>query len=70
MRNMRKGGSWKEGEDAILKAAVMEYGKYQWARVSSRLFRRSAKQCRSRWYQCLDPFISSAYFLVVAKFTS
>ena len=30
-----KGGVWKNSEDEILKAAVMKYGKQQWARVAS-----------------------------------
>ena len=36
-------------QDEILKAAVMKYGKNQWARVSSLLVRKSAKQCKARW---------------------
>nr|GLL40186.1 cell division cycle 5-like protein isoform X1 [Ipomoea trifida] len=34
---MIKGGIWKNTEDEILKAAVMKYGKNQWARISSLL---------------------------------
>ncbi len=34
---MVKGGIWKNTEDEILKAAVMKYGKNQWARISSLL---------------------------------
>ena len=54
---MIKGGVWKNTEDEILKAAVMKYGKHQWARVSSLLVRKSAKQCKARWYEWLDPSI-------------
>eukprot|EP00873_Tetraselmis_striata_P039413 jgi/Tetstr1/459677/TSEL_005032.t1 len=57
MRIMIKGGVWKNTEDEILKAAVMKYGKNQWARVSSLLVRKSAKQCKARWYEWLDPSI-------------
>jgi hypothetical protein len=32
-----KGGVWKNSEDEILKAAVMKYGKQQWAQVASLL---------------------------------
>ncbi|KAJ2810832.1 hypothetical protein H4S07_002442 [Coemansia furcata] len=35
MRINLKGGVWKNTEDEILKAAVMQYGKTQWARISS-----------------------------------
>ena len=52
-----KGGIWKNSEDEILKAAVMKYGKQQWARVASLLNRKSAKQCKARWHEWLDPSI-------------
>jgi len=54
---MIKGGVWKNTEDEILKAAVMKYGKNQWARISSLLVRKSAKQCKARWSEWLDPSI-------------
>lgn len=44
-------------EDEILKAAVMKYGKNQWSRISSLLVRKSAKQCKARWHEWLDPSI-------------
>ena len=52
-----KGGVWKNSEDEILKAAVMKYGKQQWARVASLLNRKSAKQCKARWTDWLDPSV-------------
>lgn len=57
MRILIKGGVWKNTEDEILKAAVMKYGKNQWARVASLMNRKSAKQCKARWYEWLDPSI-------------
>ena len=57
MRYHVKGGTWKNVEDEILKAAVMKYGLNQWSRVSSLLVRKSAKQCKERWYEWLDPKI-------------
>ncbi|KAL3647836.1 Cell cycle serine/threonine-protein kinase cdc5/MSD2 [Castilleja foliolosa] len=57
MRTITKGGVWKNTEDEILKAAVMKYGKNQWARISSLLVRKSAKQCKARWYGWLYPSI-------------
>eukprot|EP01125_Pyxidicula_operculata_P011502 TRINITY_DN3766_c0_g1_i1.p1 TRINITY_DN3766_c0_g1~~TRINITY_DN3766_c0_g1_i1.p1 ORF type:complete len:845 (-),score=300.09 TRINITY_DN3766_c0_g1_i1:100-2634(-) len=57
MRGYIKGGIWKNTEDEILKAAVMKYGKNQWARIASLLNRKSAKQCKTRWYEWLDPSI-------------
>jgi pre-mRNA-splicing factor CDC5/CEF1 len=52
-----KGGVWRNTEDEILKAAVMKYGKNQWSRIASLLHRKSAKQCKARWYEWLDPSI-------------
>lgn len=49
------GGTWRNVEDEVLKAAVMKYGVNQWSRISSLLVGRSAKQCKARWTQWLDP---------------
>lgn len=57
VRVFLKGGVWKNSEDEILKAAVMKYGKQQWARVASLLNRKSAKQCKARWHEWLDPSV-------------
>lgn len=57
IRIMIKGGVWKNSEDEILKAAVMKYGLNQWPRVASLLNRKSAAQCKARWYEWLDPSI-------------
>lgn len=57
MRIIIKGGVWKNTEDEILKAAVMKYGKNQWARVASLLSRKTANQCKARWYEWLDPSV-------------
>ncbi|XP_067945595.1 cell division cycle 5-like protein [Watersipora subatra] len=56
-RLMIKGGVWRNTEDEILKAAVMKYGKNQWSRIASLLHRKSAKQCKARWFEWLDPSI-------------
>ncbi|RYO99510.1 hypothetical protein DL764_006801 [Monosporascus ibericus] len=52
-----KGGVWTNIEDEILKASVSKYGLNQWARVSSLLSRKTAKQCKARWNEWLDPSI-------------
>nr|POE74049.1 pre-mrna-splicing factor cef1 [Quercus suber] len=52
-----KGGVWTNIEDEILKAAVSKYGLNQWARVASLLARKTAKQCKARWAEWLDPGI-------------
>ena len=35
----------------------MKYGKNQWSRIASLLHRKSAKQCKARWFEWLDPGI-------------
>ena len=35
----------------------MKYGKNEWARVASLLPRKTAKQCKARWYEWLDPSV-------------
>ncbi|VDD88616.1 unnamed protein product [Enterobius vermicularis] len=57
VRVIIKGGVWRNTEDEILKAAIMKYGKNQWSRIASLLHRKSAKQCKARWYEWLDPGI-------------
>ncbi|CAH1425608.1 unnamed protein product [Lactuca virosa] len=57
MRISIKRGVWTNTEDEILKSAVMKYGKNEWGRTSSLLVRKSAKQCKARWYEWLDPSI-------------
>jgi len=54
---MLKGGVWRNTEDEVLKVAVAKYGLNQWSRVASLLHRKSAKQCKARWNEWLDPSI-------------
>jgi pre-mRNA-splicing factor CDC5/CEF1 len=35
----------------------MKYGPNQWSRISSLIVRKSAKECKARWYEWLDPRI-------------
>lgn len=57
MRIFIKGGIWRNAEDEVLKAAVMKYGLQAWERVASLLPRKTAKQCKMRWNEWLDPTI-------------
>ena len=50
-----KGGVWTNSEDEILKAAIAKYGLNEWARISSLLHKKTALQCRARWYEYLSP---------------
>eukprot|EP01063_Lacrimia_lanifica_P012368 TRINITY_DN1899_c0_g1_i1.p1 TRINITY_DN1899_c0_g1~~TRINITY_DN1899_c0_g1_i1.p1 ORF type:complete len:801 (+),score=405.40 TRINITY_DN1899_c0_g1_i1:77-2479(+) len=57
VRIIRKGGVWKNHEDEVVKAAVMKYGKTQWARIASLLPKKTAAQCKERWVSWLDPSV-------------
>lgn len=52
-------GIWTNMEDEILKVAVVKFGENQWSRISNLLsssfFRKSAMQCKARWYEWLHP---------------
>lgn len=51
---------WSVTEDEVIKQAVKKYGSNQWNRVASLLSRKSAAQCRARWFEVLKPEISHA----------
>eukprot|EP00762_Andalucia_godoyi_P006121 ANDGO_00410.mRNA.1 Pre-mRNA-splicing factor CEF1 len=57
MRIYVKGGHWKNSEDEVLKAGVQKYGLHNWDRVASLIPRKSARQCKMRWDEWLDPSI-------------
>lgn len=40
-----------------LKAAISKYGLNQWSRCASLLAKKTAKQCKQRWSEWLDPSI-------------
>lgn len=56
-RILLKGGIWRNTEDEVLKVAVSKYGLNQWSRVASLMHRKTAKQCKARWNEWLDPSI-------------
>ncbi|KAG5915357.1 hypothetical protein E4U61_004695 [Claviceps capensis] len=51
----QKTGLWSPREDFLLKSRVMDEGARDWVEVSNFVGSRSAKQCRERWHQVLDP---------------
>jgi pre-mRNA-splicing factor CDC5/CEF1 len=52
-----KAGQWSNVEDEVLKAAISKYGLNQWARCASLIAKKTAKQCKARWNEWLDPSI-------------
>ncbi|KAG6198018.1 hypothetical protein E4U50_007749 [Claviceps purpurea] len=48
-------GAWSPSEDYLLKSRILDEGARDWIEVSRFVGSRSAKQCRERWYQVLDP---------------
>ncbi|KAG6036382.1 hypothetical protein E4U40_001038 [Claviceps sp. LM458 group G5] len=51
----RRRGPWSPQEDDLLKKRVLEQGPNGWGEISKHVGSRSAKQCRERWHQSLDP---------------
>lgn len=43
-----------------MRSAVMKYGTNQWHRVASLLTSKTAAECRSRWFDHLDPRVSAS----------
>lgn len=50
-------GSWSQQEDEQLIAAVTQLGPKKWTDIAKFVPTRSSKQCRERWFHCLDPKI-------------
>jgi len=50
-------GRWKPEEDELLRKYVPLEAKGDWVGVASHVPGRTAKQCRERWYLCVDPTI-------------
>jgi hypothetical protein len=47
-------------EDALLLALVRQFGRTHWINVASRMPPRTARQCRERWINYLNPELSQA----------
>jgi len=41
----------------------MKYGLNQWARISSLIVGKTAKQCKARWKEWLDPSIKKVCYI-------
>ena len=54
-------GKWTEGEDKQLTAVVLE-GYDHWGKVAEKMPGRTAKQCRERWSNYLDPALLKTPF--------
>ena len=54
--NIKK-GPWIPEEDQIIKEHVKENGPKKWSELATMLLGRTAKQCRERWIESLDPNI-------------
>ncbi|KAJ1692811.1 hypothetical protein LUZ63_009509 [Rhynchospora breviuscula] len=58
----RSRGHWTPVEDEKLKQLVADYGAQNWSLHAQQFEGRSAKNCRLRWYNELDPRISKGAF--------
>ncbi|XP_074581074.1 uncharacterized protein LOC141837593 [Curcuma longa] len=57
-------GHWRPAEDAKLRALVSRFGPQNWNLIADELQGRSAKSCRLRWCNQLDPRINKRGFSV------
>ncbi|KAG5913049.1 hypothetical protein E4U61_007452, partial [Claviceps capensis] len=56
----RRKGPWTPSEDHLLKSRVLKKGASDWVEKSRHVGTRTAKQCRERWYQTLNPDLNHA----------
>ncbi|GAB9465442.1 Myb-like dna-binding protein [Globisporangium polare] len=61
-------GHWSYEEDSILERMVLQ-GCHSWGEVAAHIPGRTAKQCRERWRNHLDPSINKAPFTPEEDFT-
>ena len=59
-----KKGPWTPDEDDALRQCVVEERITDWIEVSNRVAGRTAKQCRERWQNHLDPTLRTGPFTV------
>ena len=57
--NLKK-GPFKPEEDLLIANFVAENGPRSWPRITAILPHRSAKQCRERWFNHLDPSVTKS----------
>ena len=55
-------GAFTEEEDNLIRKFVEQYGPRRWQQVTEFVPGRSAKQCRERWYNHLDPTVVNKDF--------
>jgi len=48
-------GGWRGPEDDALKAGIAQHGENNWTLVAALLPNRTARQCKERWFQWLNP---------------
>ncbi|KAH7309417.1 Homeodomain-like protein, partial [Stachybotrys elegans] len=51
-------GPWSQFEDDLLMTLIQNHGCSNWVRISQELGSRSAKQCRERYHQNLNPSLN------------
>lgn len=61
MRLVRR-GTWSSEEDMVLTRLVTEFGPRNWSVIAQGVPGRSAKSCRLRWCNQLDPCLKRIPF--------
>lgn len=58
-RQTKKRQGFTIDEDDRLKALVMRYGEEKWELITSKMPKRSSRQCRERWMNYLSPTVKN-----------
>jgi hypothetical protein len=58
LSEMKKGNTWTEGEDTMLRSLVMKYQGRCWKSVAKELVGKTDLQCLRRWQKVLNPIIT------------
>jgi hypothetical protein len=55
-------GVWSQEETKKLLLAIQIYGNNNWKKCSNFIQSRTSKQCRDKWFTCLQPGLNKAAF--------
>jgi hypothetical protein len=56
-------GPWSKEEDDLVVELVEKFGVKSWSFIARQLKGRLGKQCRERWYNHLDPFLTKSLWM-------
>lgn len=59
-RRVRTKGAWSTSEDKLLLKLTKSHGAKGWSKIATHFGSKSAKQCRDRWHNQLNPSINNS----------